>query len=430
MFLPRLRAASTSLAPLAFLGLALATGSAAALEPEALFSKVSGSVWSVRTFDAQERPLRAGSAVVIAPGRLVTNCHVLAKASSFVIKQDNVTYGATLEFPDPARDLCQIKVANFTAPPVALAPAGSARVGQRVYAIGNPRGLENTLSEGILSGLRGGGSAGGGDSEARLLQTTAAISAGSSGGGLFDGEGRLLGITSFAARDGGSLNFAMPVEFLAELPARAKAMLEARAREPAGARRATGAGGEAIALTEPLRPGDALEYVRIDKLTGNRTPVIYRLDKVDGDELSFNMGGRVEKAGGEVVSVASPAGGMFDTSSPPGGWVRKGVQPGMRWHLDYTASGGDRLRHEFDATVGGERPFRVGGVELNVLRVAYEGWIYAPSYGTSPSLVGTRFVGSALYSPELGRIVRFESEHRRGNSSATNEALELVRIQR
>ena len=412
----------------AFLGLALAAGAAAALEPEALFSKVSGSVWAVRTFDAQERPLRAGSAVVIAAGRLVTNCHVLAKASSFVIKQDNVTYGATLEFPDPARDLCQIKVANFTAPPVVLAPAGRARVGQRVYAIGNPRGLENTLSEGILSGLRGGGG-GAGEPEARLLQTTAAISPGSSGGGLFDSEGRLLGITSFGARDGGSLNFAMPVEFLAELPARAKAMLEARAREPAGSSGRRVPGVE-VPLNEPLRPGDALEYVRIDKLTGNRTPVIYRLDKVDGDELSFNMGGRVEKAGGEVVSVASPAGGMFDTSSPPGGWVRKGVQPGMRWHLDYIASSGDRLRHELDATVGGERPFRVGGVELNVLRVAYEGWIYAPSYGTSPSLVGTRFVGSALYSPELGRIVRFEGEHRRGNSSATNEALELVRIQR
>jgi len=419
-----LRAAS------AFLGLALAAGAAAALEPEVLFSKVSGSVWAVRTFDAQERPLRAGSAVVIAPGRLVTNCHVLAKASSFVIKQDNVTYGATLEFPDPARDLCQIKVANFTAPPVALAPAGSARVGQRVYAIGNPRGLENTLSEGILSGLRGGtGGGGAGEPEARLLQTTAAISPGSSGGGLFDSEGRLLGITTFAARDGGSLNFAMPVEFLAELPARAKAMLEARAREPAGSSGRRVLGVE-VPLNEPLRPGDALEYVRIDKLTGNRTPVTYRLDKVDGDAFSFNMGGRVEKADGEVVSIASPAGGMFDTSSPPGGWVRKGVQPGMRWHLDYIAASGDRLRHELDATVGGERPFRVAGVELNVLRIGYEGWIYAPSYGTSPSLVGTRFVGSALYSPELGRIVRFEGEHRRGNSSATNEALELVRIQR
>ncbi|MGJ7528390.1 S1C family serine protease [Variovorax sp. GB1P17] len=406
-----------------FLGLALAAGAAAALEPEALFSKVSGSVWSIRTFDAQERPLRAGSAVVIAPGRLVTNCHVLAKASNFVIKQDNVTYGATLEFPDPARDLCQIKVANFTAPAVALAPAGSARVGQRVYAIGNPRGLENTLSEGILSGLRGGG----GDSEARLLQTTAAISPGSSGGGLFDSEGRLLGITSFAARDGGSLNFAMPVEFLAELPARAKAMLEARAREPAGARQA-GGGGE-MALTEPLRAGDALEYVRTDKLTGNRSTVIYRLDRISGDELSFNMGGRVEKTDGQLVSVTLPTGGLFDSASPPGGWVRKDVQPGSRWHLDYLATSGDRLRHELDASVGAERQFRVGGVELNVLRVTFQGWIYA-SYGTGASLVGTPFNASVLYSPELGRVVRFEVEHRRGNASSTSETLELVRIQR
>ena len=150
------------------------------MEPDVLFSKVSGSVWAIRTFDAQARPLSAGSAVVIAPGLLVTNCHVLAKASSFVVRQDNVSYGATLEFPDPGRDLCQVRVANFNVPPVTLAPAGSARVGQRVYAIGNPRGLENTLSEGILSGLRGG------DADARLLQTTAAMSPGSSGGGLFD----------------------------------------------------------------------------------------------------------------------------------------------------------------------------------------------------------------------------------------------------
>lgn len=412
----------------AFLGLALAAGAAAALEPEVLFSKVSGSVWAVRTFDAQERPLRAGSAVVIAPGRLVTNCHVLAKASSFVIKQDNVTYGATLEFPDPARDLCQIKVANFTAPPVALAPAGSARVGQRVYAIGNPRGLENTLSEGILSGLRGGtGGGGAGEPEARLLQTTAAISPGSSGGGLFDSEGRLLGITTFAARDGGSLNFAMPVEFLAELPVRAKAMLEARASEPAGSAR-RGAGGS-VALTEPLRAGDALEYVRTDKLTGTRATVIYRVDRINGDEIVFNGGGKVEKTDGQVVSVTSPAGGLFDSSSPPGGWARNNLLPGMRWQANY-ASAGENQRYELVATVGGERSIRVDGVELQVLSIGYEGWIYASSMSAPLASGSVRFSGAALYSPELRRVVRFEAAYQRGIVSGGNEVLELVRIQR
>lgn len=406
------------------LGLAMAAGAAMALEPDVLFTKVSGSVWSVRTFDAQERPLRAGSAVVIAPGRLVTNCHVLAKASSFVVKQDNVTFGATLEFPDPARDLCQIKVANFTAPPVALAPAGSARVGQRVYAIGNPRGLENTLSEGILSGLRG---SLGSESEARLLQTTAAISPGSSGGGLFDSEGRLLGITSFAARDGGSLNFAMPVEFLAELPVRAKAMLEARALDPgASGRRVPGA---AVSLTEPLRAGDALEYVRTDKLTGKRSTVIYRVDRVNGDEIVFNGGGKVEKSDGQVVSVTSAAGGLFDSSSPPGGWARGNLLPGMRWQTDFMAVS-ENQRYELVAAVGEERSMRVDGVELKTLRIGYEGWIY-PSSMSAPLASGSvRFTGAAWFSPELRRVVRFEAVYQRGIISGGNETLELVRIQR
>lgn len=407
-------------------GALLAAGHAAALEPDALFAKLTGSVWAVRTFDAQERPLRAGSAVVIAPGRLVTNCHVLAKASNFVVKRDNVTYGATLEYPDPGRDLCQIKVANFTATPVTLAPAGTARVGQRVYAIGNPRGLENTLSEGLLSGLRGG------DGEARLLQTTAAIAPGSSGGGLFDSDGRLLGITTFAARDGGNLNFAMPAEFLAELPARAQAQLAARAREPAGAaaRRVADAGGAGIPLTEPLRAGDALEYLRTDRLTGNRVPVIYRVDRVNGDEVSFNAGSRIEKANGQLVSLTSPIGGLFDSASPPGGWAPKDdIQPGMRWHLDYVTTTDDRLRHELNASVGAEHTTRVDGVDVNVMRISYDGWIYA-SYGTGASPVGTPLNVAVLYSPELKRIVRFEATYRRAYASVTNETLELVRIQR
>lgn len=397
------------------LAMAMAAASAQALEPEVLFAKVSPGVWTVRTFDAQERPLRGGSAVVVAPGRLVTNCHVLAKASGFVIRRENVSYEAVLEHPDVERDLCQIKVANFRESPVPLAPAGSARVGQRVYAIGSPRGLENTLSEGILSGLRGG-------DDGRLLQTTAALAAGSSGGGLFDSEGRLLGITTFGVREPGNLNFAVPAEFLAEIPARAQAAL---AQRPAAEARLAGARGPA----DPLRPGDVLEYVRTDRLTGNKSTVVYRLDRITGDELFFNMGGRVEKADGQVVSVTSPVGGMFDASSPPGGWVRRDVKPGMRWHLDYVASTGDKWRHELDAVVVGERSMRVDGVDLRVSQIVYSGWIYA-SYGTGASPVGTRFEGTAWHSNELRRVVRFEADHRRGNTSSTNETIELVRVLR
>jgi hypothetical protein len=214
--------------------------SAQALDPELIFDRVSPSVWTVRSLDAQNKPFALGSAVVIAPGKLVTNCHVLAKAKSIQISKDKVTHTATLEFPDPERDLCQIAVSNLTAPTVALGAIQNLKIGQRVYAIGNPRGLELTMSEGIISSLRGG------KDGSPLIQTTAAISQGSSGGGLFDTEGRLIGITTFSARDSQNLNFAHPVDWVTELPERGAAILARR-----GASEAASASLEPPAKTFP-----------------------------------------------------------------------------------------------------------------------------------------------------------------------------------
>lgn len=82
--------------------------------------------------------------------------------------------------------------------------------------MGAPRGLELSLSDGIVSQLRGG--------PPPLIQTTAAISPGSSGGGLFDAEGRLVGFTTLYIQGGQSLNFAMPVEWAAEIQPGKKAV--------------------------------------------------------------------------------------------------------------------------------------------------------------------------------------------------------------
>ena len=83
------------------------------------------------------------------------------------------------------------------------------KVGDPVYAVGAPQGLELSLSDGIVAQLRG--------EPSPLIQTTAAISAGSSGGGLFDKEGLLVGLTTFYLEGGQSLNFAMPVEWICEV---------------------------------------------------------------------------------------------------------------------------------------------------------------------------------------------------------------------
>ncbi len=124
-------------------------------------------------------------------------------------------FDATLKYADPDRDLCQLSVPELKAPAIAFGSAKKLKVGQRVYAIGTPKGLELTLSEGLVSSLRQ-------YEGSQYIQTSAAISPGSSGGGLFDDQGRLVGITTFQVIDGQNLNFALPVEWISELPNRSQ----------------------------------------------------------------------------------------------------------------------------------------------------------------------------------------------------------------
>jgi S1-C subfamily serine protease len=257
--------------PAACLGFVLSAAAlpVAALTPSELFEKLSPSVWVVRTYDAGERPLGQGSAVVIGNGKLVTNCHVLAKAKMVSVRRRNVSYEASLEHADTARDLCLLSVEGFAAPAVALGTAGELKVGQRVFAIGNPKGLEVTLSEGLVSGLRGEWSDG-----SHVIQTTAPFSPGSSGGGLFDEQGRLVGITTFIARDAQNLNFALPAEWIAQVPERAKAALAARD--------APKTAGGLVAPPGYPAPGTVWVYRFTERAYGVRsTDVTVRADRVD-----------------------------------------------------------------------------------------------------------------------------------------------------
>ena len=193
------------------------------MAPDVFYSKTARSVWLVKTFDADGLLLGTGSAVVTAPDTLLTNCHVLAKAKRFLVRQDNASVDAKLQYVDVGRDLCQITAASLGAPAVPVANSDKLGVGQHVFALGNPKGLELTLSDGLISALRKDEKGG-----LVLIQTTAPISQGSSGGGLFDENGRLIGITTLLARDGQNLNFAIPINWLKDLPERSAAALKAR----------------------------------------------------------------------------------------------------------------------------------------------------------------------------------------------------------
>lgn len=289
-----MRIAPRTLIRAAGLCASLAGTAALALTPSEVFDKVSGSVWAVRGLDAQERPFRYGSAVVIGPGRLVTNCHVLAKAKAIQLRRENVLYEARLEHADLERDLCIVSAKNFSAPAVAVGKLDDVKVGQRVYAIGNPERLALTLSEGLVSGLRG--------EEGRpLLQTTAPLSPGSSGGGLFDENGALLGITSFGIVNRGrttqNLNFALPAEWIAEVPERAKAMLAKATEQHSG-------GVKQAAAPVPGLPavGATWRYGFRDRQYGGAQRVFtVRVSAIEGRDVRESF--KVEQGGESSAAV-------------------------------------------------------------------------------------------------------------------------------
>jgi len=232
--------------------LAISSPAAQALNPEELFEKVSPSIFVIHSVDQQGKRNALGSGVVVGREQVITNCHVLRSASGIVVSRGNISYGAEIEFPDAERDLCQLKVKELAAPAVPFADVAKLRTGQRAYAVGAPRGLELTLSEGIISSLRGGE-----DDKQPLIQTSAAVSRGSSGGGLFDADGRLIGITTFQLRDGQQLNFAVPVEWVREVPQRGREATAKRKEAEEAARAAglkAGATGVVLGPIDPTLP--------------------------------------------------------------------------------------------------------------------------------------------------------------------------------
>jgi len=155
-----------------------------------------------------------GSGVVLAAdGLIVTNHHVIDAAEDIeVIAPDGRRAKAKIVGGDPETDLAVLRVSLSELKPIAVGNAEEARVGDPVLAIGNPFGVGQTVTMGIISAL--GRNQLGINTFENFIQTDAAINPGNSGGPLVDAEGRLLGInTAIYSRTGGSLGigFAIPV---------------------------------------------------------------------------------------------------------------------------------------------------------------------------------------------------------------------------
>ncbi len=160
-------------------------------------------------------PVATGSGVVIAAalGHVLTNAHVVATGNHFRVQlPDGRVRNAILLGKDTATDLAVLKISPDGLEQVTSAETGELRIGDVVFAIGYPLGLDQTASIGIVSGI---GRSDGSSQLTDYIQTDAAINSGNSGGALLNGRGHLVGINtailSNAAGGNIGIGFAIPV---------------------------------------------------------------------------------------------------------------------------------------------------------------------------------------------------------------------------
>jgi serine protease Do len=221
---------------------------AAALTPSEIFAKVSPSVWLVHADHAAAGVGEDGSAVMIGARTVVTACHVVDGATSVRISREggklNVPVAQVTKDPDRARDLCLLTVSeDLPGAPAAIAPIDSVKVGERVYAVGAPLRLELSLTDGLVSALRPVA-----NEPLPDIQVSATTAPGSSGGGLFDEDGRLVGVTlSIAGPNSETISFAYPAQWVLELPNRVLAARQTWREHLAASGLPMGADGDAAA---------------------------------------------------------------------------------------------------------------------------------------------------------------------------------------
>ncbi|MEO0012414.1 MAG: hypothetical protein RLZZ535_803 [Cyanobacteriota bacterium] len=156
-----------------------------------------------------------GSGFIIASdGRLITNAHVVNGAEKVqVTLKDGTSYQGRVLGTDSITDVAVIKIEATDLPIVSFGNADDLTPGEWAIAIGNPLGLDNTVTVGIVSALdRSSSQVGVPDKRVRFIQTDAAINPGNSGGPLLNSQGEVIGMNTAIRADAQGLGFAIPIE--------------------------------------------------------------------------------------------------------------------------------------------------------------------------------------------------------------------------
>jgi serine protease Do len=151
--------------------------------------------------------------IMSADGQIITNAHVIDGADEVsVTLKDGRTYKGRVLGADPVTDVAVVKIDAENLPTVRLGNADNLQVGEWAIAIGNPLGLDNTVTTGIVSGTgRNSSQIGVGDKRINFIQTDAAINPGNSGGPLLNARGEVIGVNTAIIQNAQGLGFAIPI---------------------------------------------------------------------------------------------------------------------------------------------------------------------------------------------------------------------------
>ena len=174
--------------------------------------KCMASTVSLVMEDNYKQPLSLGSGFIVDNGKIITNLHVIndAKYGYVTISGESKKHKIEGYFAiDKINDLVLLSVPTLSGKSIEI-NRNNPEIGEKIYAIGNPKGLSGTISEGIISGIRN-------FKNEELIQITAPISPGSSGGPVINNSGKLIGVSVGTLDAGQNLNFAIPTKYVSKL---------------------------------------------------------------------------------------------------------------------------------------------------------------------------------------------------------------------
>jgi len=181
-------------------------------EPQAgnVYRNAAPAVVLIEVYDLNGKVAKTGTGFLIsADGRILTNYHVLEHSKRATVRLANRDAYDDVDVLDVDRrkDIALIKIKAVDVPFLTLGKSSTVQIGDPVVSVTNPLGLfQNTLSTGIVSGIRSGDGY-------KYFQVSAPISSGSSGGPIFNAAGEVIGIATMIVEEGQNLNFAVPIDY-------------------------------------------------------------------------------------------------------------------------------------------------------------------------------------------------------------------------